>query len=77
MTWAKLLADNRVSKEPPSKLETDNLRSIVTRSLKDVTASGLSADARFVELMDRFMPKWHFYRAVLNRLPVRHENWSY
>jgi predicted metal-dependent hydrolase len=34
-------------------------------------------NARFVALMDRFMPKWQFYRAVLNRLPVRHENWEY
>jgi predicted metal-dependent hydrolase len=28
-------------------------------------------NARFVELMDRFMPNWQFYRQVLNRLPVR------
>lgn len=33
--------------------------------------------ARFVALMDRFMPKWQFYREVLNRLPVRREKWSY
>lgn len=32
---------------------------------------------RFVALMDHFMPKWHFYRQVLNRLPVRHETWDY
>ena len=34
-------------------------------------------NTRFVALMDRFMPKWQFYREVLNRLPVRRENWSY
>ncbi len=34
-------------------------------------------NARFVTLMDRFMPRWQFYRAELNRLPVRHENWIY
>ncbi|MFZ5861739.1 MAG: M48 family metallopeptidase [Nitrospirota bacterium] len=34
-------------------------------------------NARFVALMDRFMPKWQFYRDVLNRLPVRRENWDY
>ena len=34
-------------------------------------------NARFVALMDRFMPKWQFYREMLNRLPVRHENWGY
>lgn len=32
---------------------------------------------RFVELMDRFMPKWRHYRDELNRLPVRHEDWIY
>jgi predicted metal-dependent hydrolase len=32
---------------------------------------------RFVSLMDQFMPKWHSYRDVLNRLPVRHETWDY
>ncbi|HXR77859.1 MAG TPA: hypothetical protein VN737_17900 [Bryobacteraceae bacterium] len=52
MTWAKLLADNRVSRETPSKAELDNLRSIVTRCLSDVNASGLSADARFVMAYD-------------------------
>ena len=34
-------------------------------------------NARFVALMDRFMPKWQFYRQILNRLPVRHETWEY
>ncbi len=48
MSWAKLLSDNRVTAIPPSKAELDNLRSIVKRGLKDVTAAGLSADARFI-----------------------------
>ena len=34
-------------------------------------------NARFVALMDSFMPKWRFYRQTLNRLPVRHETWGY
>ncbi len=34
-------------------------------------------NGRFVALMDRFMPKWKFYRDTLNRLPVRHERWGY
>ena len=34
-------------------------------------------NARFVALMDRFMPKWQFHRQVLHRLPVRREKWSY
>ena len=32
---------------------------------------------RFLHLMDRFMPKWQFFRELLNRLPVRHESWEY
>ena len=34
-------------------------------------------NARFIDLMDQFMPKWSFYRQRLNRLPVRHESWEY
>ena len=32
---------------------------------------------RFLALMDRFMPDWRDTRALLNRLPARHEQWSY
>ena len=52
MTWAKLLANNSVTRQPAAKKEIDNLRSIVSRSLKDVTATGLSADARFIMAYD-------------------------
>jgi predicted metal-dependent hydrolase len=34
-------------------------------------------NSRFIALMDRFMPRWQFYRDLLNALPVRHENWGY
>jgi predicted metal-dependent hydrolase len=34
-------------------------------------------NARFVKLMDKFMPNWQTYRDALNRLPVRHERWAY
>ena len=34
-------------------------------------------NARFVAHMDRFMPRWQFHREVLNRLPVRHDEWRY
>ncbi len=33
--------------------------------------------ARFVTLMDKFMPRWQFVRAKLNRLPVAHTDWEY
>lgn len=34
-------------------------------------------NARFVALMDRFMPKWQLCLQGLNRLPVRHADWGY
>lgn len=34
-------------------------------------------NARFVALMDRFMPQWPFIRQRLNRLPMRHADWEY
>lgn len=36
-----------------------------------------SHNERFVTLMDRFLPSWRQRRDVLNRLPVRHEEWTY
>jgi hypothetical protein len=32
---------------------------------------------RFVALMDQFLPGWPHRRELLNRLPVRHEDWAY
>jgi hypothetical protein len=34
-------------------------------------------NARFISLMDMYIPKWQFLRDVLNQLPLRHENWVY
>lgn len=34
-------------------------------------------NARFQSLMDGFMPQWRQVRDEVNRLPVRHEDWSY
>jgi predicted metal-dependent hydrolase len=34
-------------------------------------------NARFVALLDKFMPRWQHHRAALNRLPVRHEDWTF
>jgi predicted metal-dependent hydrolase len=33
--------------------------------------------ARFVAIMDRYMPHWRQTRDQLNQLPVRHEQWRY
>ena len=34
-------------------------------------------NARFIALMDQFMPQWKYQRQRLNRLPVRHADWDY
>jgi hypothetical protein len=34
-------------------------------------------NARFIALMERFMPNWRIRRDHLNQLPVRHEEWGY
>lgn len=34
-------------------------------------------NSRFQSLMDGFMPEWRQVRDEVNRLPVRHEDWSY
>lgn len=31
----------------------------------------------FTAYMDKFMPKWRYYKDGLNRLPVKHEKWNY
>lgn len=33
-------------------------------------------NARFIALMERFMPNWRLRRDRLNQLPVRHEDWE-
>ena len=35
-----------------------------------------SHNARFIALMEQYMPKWRSHRQALNRLPVRHERWA-
>lgn len=34
-------------------------------------------NARFLALLERYLPKWQSHRDALNRLPVRQETWSY
>ncbi len=34
-------------------------------------------NARFLALMDHHFPQWPEHRDLLNRLPVRHEDWRY
>ncbi|MBP7556668.1 MAG: M48 family metallopeptidase, partial [Chitinophagaceae bacterium] len=32
---------------------------------------------RFLAYMDKFMPRWKYYRDELNKLPVSHIDWEY
>jgi predicted metal-dependent hydrolase len=32
---------------------------------------------RFTTILDQAMPNWRQRKALLNRLPVRHEEWEY
>ncbi|MCY4753034.1 YgjP-like metallopeptidase domain-containing protein [Pelomonas aquatica] len=34
-------------------------------------------NARFVGLMDLYLPHWQHLRRQLRQLPVRHEDWAY
>lgn len=62
--------NTELAKKPPECLEYIVLHELV--HLLEPTHN-----ARFVAIMDRFMPQWQFHRQALNRLPVRHEKWSY
>jgi predicted metal-dependent hydrolase len=62
--------NTELAKKPPECLEY-----IVVHELIHLLEP--THNARFVALMDRFMPKWQFYRDLLNSLPLRRETWSY
>lgn len=59
-----------LAKKPPECLEY-----IVVHEMVHLVEPKHSA--RFVSLMERFMPNWRHARDQLNQLPVRHEEWSY
>jgi hypothetical protein len=59
-----------LAKKPPDCLEYTVVHELV--HLLEPTHN-----TRFIALMDRFMPKWQFQRQLLNRLPVRQEDWGY
>ena len=59
-----------LAKKPPECLEY-----IVVHEMAHLLEP--THNARFIALMHRFMPRWQFYRAELNRLPVKHETWIY
>lgn len=59
-----------LAKKPPECLEY-----IVVHELVHLLEP--THNARFVALMAMFMPHWQQLREELNRLPVRHEDWTY
>ena len=61
--------NSELAKKPPECLEYIVLHEMV--HLLEPTHS-----ARFVALMDQFMPSWRHLRDKLNQLPVRHEDWG-
>jgi predicted metal-dependent hydrolase len=58
-----------------AKKPTDCLEYLIVHELVHLLEP--THNARFVALMDQFMPKWQSCRQLLNRLPVRHESWGY
>lgn len=59
-----------LAKKPPGCLEY-----IVVHELAHLLEP--THNARFVALMDRFLPNWKQLRDGLNRLPLRHVDWAY
>lgn len=62
--------NTELAKKPPECLEY-----IVVHELTHLIEP--THNARFITLMDQYMPKWRLYKDELNRLPVRHEAWGY
>jgi predicted metal-dependent hydrolase len=59
-----------LAKKPPECLEY-----IVVHELLHLLEP--THNQRFTALLEKFMPKSHWYREQLNGLPVRHETWIY
>jgi predicted metal-dependent hydrolase len=62
--------NTELAKKPPECLEY-----IVVHEMAHLLEP--THNARFVALMERFMPSWRMFREQLNQLPVRHETWDY
>ncbi|MBU1330814.1 MAG: M48 family metallopeptidase [Gammaproteobacteria bacterium] len=62
--------NTELAKKPPECLEY-----IVVHEMVHLLEP--THNARFVMLLERFMPNWQAYRDQLNSLPVSHEHWRY
>ncbi|NOQ63458.1 MAG: DUF45 domain-containing protein [Methyloprofundus sp.] len=58
-----------LAKKPPELLEY-----VVVHEMVHLLER--SHNRRFVLLMNKFMPKWRFYKDELNRLPISHVDWG-
>jgi hypothetical protein len=67
---ASIRLNTDLAKKPPECLEY-----MVVHEMVHILEP--THNARFMDLMDRMMPNWRFYRQLLNRLPVRHETRDY
>lgn len=59
-----------LAKKPPECLEY-----VIVHELTHLIEP--THNSRFLGLMSQYLPKWKFYREELNRLPVKHEEWTY
>ncbi|MBI9084725.1 MAG: hypothetical protein JEZ11_14105 [Desulfobacterales bacterium] len=78
MSWATRYLGDWTDRDGNSNVEEGLLTGYLTRC--GYTPAQISVgihNARFRDLMDRFMPKWQFFSAQLNRFPVSHEDWGY
>lgn len=62
--------NTELAKKPPECLEY-----VLVHEMVHLLES--THNARFVALMDRFLPTWRETRNLLNSLPARHEEWGY
>lgn len=62
--------NTELAKKPPECLEY-----LIVHEMMHLIES--THNARFIALMDRFMPRWQLHRQLLNQLPLRHEHWDY
>lgn len=67
---ASIRLNTELAKKPPECLEY-----IVVHEMVHLLEP--THNARFVALMDHFLPHWGFRRKRLNELPIRHEEWDY
>ena len=62
--------NTELAKKPPECLEY-----IVVHEMVHLLEP--THNARFISLIDQFMPKWKYFKEQLNRYPVSHEDWKY